>query len=635
MLISKEKQVMAKNYPQDIVECNVDKDNSNGSDAYSDITINISRSWVPDFKKMAYDLKTIASETENEFLALGMKLQNFSVACIENAELATGVATQIESGDGFSISSFKSLFEDIYNVIETTTETMSEGLEMVADLRLNLNEIIVMEEYFKKLARSITIIGTLIRIETAHAKQAEFNVMTGVVDDLAKQILSSSREIFNTVQASIGKVMHVHGMIEPYIETFDRELSKVKERVKMILNELDGMAMQAKWLCERIGGRAAKITPEIGEVVTAIQFHDITRQQMEHVGEALDDSVEKLIDLSQLDNASKITSIRWIYEVLKIQLAQIILIVKETNNAADLIAQHLSLVYDLSEAQAEDATMIIAEEESGSDKIKMIGIALDGLSKILNAIKTMGIEMAKSIYDITEKIGGMTEQVKKIEMISDSINLLSLNAIIKASKTGADGRTLVVLAEEISKLSSHASEKIGEGFKALKGILAKSENFKYVLQDKLQQQLTFSEHISRQAKSSMENLLEDSKKIMDSMNRISAKTKILKDDITKVIKGINFNKLIEERLTNFHETLENIFNELGESVPAYCMESEELAPDLTEMLKRYTMQSERRIHQTTSDKERSHAGTGDVELFGSDDDQSSTDSSMGDNVELF
>ncbi|WP_420264403.1 methyl-accepting chemotaxis protein [Candidatus Magnetominusculus dajiuhuensis] len=592
------------------------------------IHIEVDASWSRSLLKMADELIGISKATETEFLELGASLQDFSFACIENSSMAGNLVNAIESGSGFNVHSLKELFETVYSEIDTSSKLILEGSREMNLIINDLNKVLEMEEFFKKLSKTISIIGTLIRIETARVGNAEFNIMTDLVDTLARQILKGTDEIISSVRTANTSVVNVNEQLAPFIETADRELDSVKSRVNIILGELDAMSTQAKWLCERISNRAYSISPEVGEVVASIQFHDITRQQIEHVSEAFHEIEAKIGTFDSEDENGKFVLIRWVSEVIKIQIGQLNFVLNETQKAAVTISGSLSKVSELSEAQAEDAITITAEEESGNNKITLVGTALDALVKVLVAVNDMTVNLLESIKLTSTNLQGMTGQVANVESISENMNLLAMNAMIKVSRVGAAGRALGVLANEISNLSENANIRISDCAGLINSILKRSAQIKTYLSEQLLSRLETSKTVAVQTRQAIETVMEQDKEVISSMNKISASAAQLKVDIENVIKKINFSNIIQCTVTEVIAELERILGDVMATIPGHIHDDVNYAPDLKEMLSRYTMQSERNIHTGAAASE-----DGDSLLWG--ESCAKPDDGAGDNFELF
>ncbi|MBF0456326.1 MAG: hypothetical protein HQK99_00335 [Nitrospirae bacterium] len=591
----------------------------------------IDASWSKSLLKMADELIGISKATETEFLELGASLQDFSFACIENSSMAGNLVNAIDSGSGFNVHSLKELFEKVYEEIEISSRLILEGSKEMNFIIDDLHKVVSMEEFFRKLSKTISIIGTLIRIETARVGNAEFNIMTDLVDTLAKQILKGTDEIIGSVKTAETFVADANDRLAPFIETAGKELGSVKEHVNVILGELDTMSTQAKWLCERISSRAYSISPEVGEVVASIQFHDITRQQIEHVSEAFHDIDARIATFDSEDENGKFILIRWVTEAIKIQIGQLNFVLNETQKAAVTISGSLSKVSELSEAQAEDALTITAEEETGNNKIALVGSALDALVRVLVAVNDMTVNLLESVKKTGTNLQGMAGHLENIESISENMNLMALNAMIKVSRVGDAGRGLGVLANEISNLSADANVKITDCAGLISSILDRSSHIKAYLTDELSARLETSKTVADQTGHAIEAVMQQDKEVIASMNKISASAAHLKVDIENVIKKINFSNIIQCTVNEVINELERILGEVMATIPGHIHDDVNFAPDLQEMLNRYTMSSERDIHTGAAAPE-----GGDALLW--DESCPSPDKpgdGMGDNFELF
>ncbi len=593
--------------------------------------VSLNKSISAKLRSINNELSSIAKDTETEFLDLGAKLQNFAMSCNSNSSRASVLVQSIDSGSGFSASSLMELFTRVYKEIEHTGSFAIDTKNNMLTLLDHIQNIPALTVFLKKLSHSINIIGTLIRIETARIAQAEFNVMTEVVDSLASQIAQGTQEINTSIVQARDAVQTIFDNIDPFIYAFNANLCSAKDRIDTIVNDLGNMDRQAKWLCERIGIRAADITPEIGHVVSSLQIHDITRQQIEHVCDAFGDILSKLENHSYDSEKDKIVILKWTVDALKIQVAQINMVMNETQKAFDGIAKPLLRVSELVEAQAEDANLLLEEEKSGKNKLKVVGTVLDALINILDVVNKMTVDMMGSVDLVNSKLEGLTSQVTNIETISESINMLALNAIIKVSRTGDKGRGLNVLANEISKLSASAKGKIEEGSAVINSILSMTSEFRDTLKVHLNQRVESSEEVTKQTRVAIKDLLANNEKLIKSMNDISKDTRMLKTEIEKVVSKIAFDKIIKGRLQNAIGILEGLMANVEALIPEHDYDDIEYAPDMSDMLKRYTMQSERIIHETAlMEKELQQGDTYDNGGTAKKDDDS-----LDDNIELF
>ena len=570
------------------------------------------KSWQPRLERMSNGLNKISRDIEEEFLSVGGNLQEFSDNCSKISSLAGEIAHMLESGSGFKSEAFKAVFQKAYSEIESCCSVISDKVCRMGDLTHSIQDISSLKLFLDKLSKAITIVGTLIRIETSRVEEAEFETMTGAIDDLAQQIAKNTAEVALSANHVNEGISAINLKMAESSEKIHKELDLTKERMAEIVEEMQAMTEQAKWACKRMEGRSTQIAPEIGNVIVALQSHDICRQQMQHVSEALLDIISKISSMNSLQETGKASFGHWITEAVGIQILQLEHVVSEASAAARGISDHLSRISDLADAQQEDATMILEDEESGSGRIVKISSELESLSTLMSDGKAMMIATIDEISAVNNVVGSMSEQVANIEMISDNINLLALNAIIKVARTGEAGRGLGVLADEIRKLSTKANDEITKGAAAINSILASSSELGQTLSEEMNRRLVSIEDVFKQTHSAVDELLDADKTMMKSMGGITAITKTLDEEIAQVVSDIKFDATIRAGIGEMVEELRKMLADVEATIPEG---SHQPAMDLEDLKSRYTIQSERDIHESRSTSNVKEEAASNVEFF--------------------
>lgn len=592
----------------------------------TDAFVSLCKIWVPKLKGMAAQLHTISKETEDEFLALGSNLQVFSSGCSKSSSDAAAIVTMIEGENGLNIHALKSLFGQAHDEVETCASFVANGLNGMADLLPRIDDIIELKLFLERLARSVGILGTLMKTETARITEDDFTTMTAVVDELGLDIERNTDEIDTTARSVKSLLVSSRNEMHTKTSRFNEALQTNKMSIHNIFEEINAMTTQAAQSCRRIEDRATQVSPEIGKVVAALQYHDICRQQMEHVGEVLEDVASKIASSGE---EGKAALPQWIINALTIQISQLEHVTSETSNSAATIAAHLSTVADLAKDQAREIETVLDESGTGGDRITKIQSALEFLSATLSESKIMITDVSGTVSDANSSISALSRQVENIKEISENINILAMNTILKSSRTGETGKGLGVLANEIRKLSIAAQTKIMKGTETITAILKSSADLEKALSDDFSKKLLSTDEIILQTERSLKELTEIHDKIKRAVDRIICDIKSLEADITRIVSGITFGTTVKTRLDTIIDDLRAMLDEAVKSVPDGAEAFSHASHNLHELAHRYTMQSERKVHEEVLNAIRKSDGSVPAE-------QNKTGSSgLGNNVELF
>ena len=123
----------------------------------------------------------------------------------------------------------------------------------------------------------------------------------------------------------------------------------------------------------------------------------------------------------------------------------------------------------------------------------LINSIVDGIKWIVNStndmtkIMSLLIDTIKTTEDNVKilewDISNIENVFEKVKDISESTNLLSLNAAIEASRAWEYGRWFAVVAEEVRKLSDETQEVVREAFENVKNIKSTNEDMTKSFED--------------------------------------------------------------------------------------------------------------------------------------------------------
>ncbi|MFH0733503.1 MAG: hypothetical protein V1773_02900 [bacterium] len=571
-------------------------------------------------------IKYTDENSEKMFLEIGQKLYNYLNSSKTITELSSQAASSI------SERVLKKGVSEISILLEQLEHHFSESISEIEKDKRELSSIfqkieIIIDEIssFKKIVKHLKVLGISTKIEIARLGTDDkgFSALVQNVDRLSDVIETKALNISAKANFLASEITRT--ILD--LEKLEKEQKKQSTIVlSSALLSLQGFKEQYNGNSihiENIFNSSKNITKGIGDVVVAIQFHDITRQQMEHVITNIADLKDK-IDFDESENEDD--SFGMIYDVCELQSVQLNNSISEFGNAVEEIIISLGGIEN-------SVTTIFEETEflfSGDNKIQ--GNCLENMRKELLIIseelkKNAKVEqqLNESIKSVVEVVDDLSAFVIEIENIGDEIEIIAINAIIKAAHVGNEGSALGILAEAIQKLSIEAKFETGSITKKLGFVNDATRllraNLEQSTTDEKSDTITATNQNINLMVNSIINVEGETKKIFAHLkNDILS----LRQEIKLTIRSINFHNEIIKTINDVILGLRSIVTELYPLVK----HTNKRKMDEHIILNKYTMHSEREIHR----KFIAGKNSAKTKLNKT---SKSNDNDLGDNVELF
>ncbi len=601
-------------------------------------------------RELASRLTRLLADREEEFLDLGRQLMEFSGASQSLSRQAHALAELAAGEDvGRGAQELAAELEEMTGVCD-----ISGGEQSLAELERVLRVIEALSAGvagFGRVVRSLQMLGISTRIESARLgdKGLGFTTLADDVEKLAGKIVSNSSQVLDKSKSLSTMISDAHGQTRNMIDAQDACSSRIITELRTSLDGLTGLADSSRELSVALAERSGAIAAGISEVVASLQFHDIVRQQVEHVEEALGDMLGMIQQRggAAADGCARNAAGRdgdaeepegldvdadpeirdlvgWIADVAKLQESQLANAEERFSSALENLRLHLGEVARSVASMSQDAEGLAASDSGGE------GSVLDriehGSLSVIAAMRQFAVQAEKIgrvMSDVAGTVSDMVGFVEDIEEVGSEIELIALNAAVKAARTGDEGRALGVLAQAIQKLSVEARDMTGDVSRSLTEISEASTGLERNAADYLD--TSRLEQMAVRQESLMHTLRQVNSTFLRNLDALRTESGGLHDALRETAGRAVLDREICAELASARVDMAEISGEARRAVP---LADDSRRPErLKELLSRYTMEVERLVHESAFGEGGGpvhDAAEGEVEMFGDDD-----------NIELF
>ncbi|MFO7727058.1 MAG: methyl-accepting chemotaxis protein [Desulfonatronovibrio sp.] len=585
--------------------------------------------WAVRIQEVSSFLDTVITDKEQDFLDLGQGLHDISSRS-GNLSAQADEMTALTSGERIieAQQSLTGKLDDITVFCDVSWGEKSAGLlggvlEQSKTLSLQMND-------FKKIVRTLNVLSFTTRIESARLGDIGRGFMT-LADDveaLGRKMVGHWQRILDEATNLYDLVESAKSRVEVLIQDQKTGVARVLEGINSNLTALDQVRQSSEQAAKDLSARAGEIASHIRDMVSSMQFHDITRQIVEHVQQTLNEVLNLIRQNGQvsgeMDEDESLKQLAgWINKVCALQIHQMDQAGKSFFEAVENLKTNLDSIAVNIEQMMDGLKVSLGKGEDEQQNV--LGKIGEKISQVKSSIESFAGQ-SREIGDIMTTVGGSVSQmssfVNDIEEVGSEIELIALNASVRAAHTGSEGMALGVVAVAIQQLSGNAREKTG----AVTSTLNKISEDAGTLQELTSKAVDFSgfETLSLKIDKTLEELGSLQTETEEKLGSILNQGSDLAGSIRFLSSSLEFHHDVSRGMDEARNLLSQIVSQTEDQFDS-DFEHMEWPENLKRMFDRYTMQSQRLVHQAQLE-----AGEAEpVEQEEPDDD------SLGDNIELF
>jgi hypothetical protein len=519
-------------------------------------------------QKVQSGLAGVSASTEGVFLLVGERLMDLQVEAREIANQTTSISELLSNDEGSP---------EVLRELLTATERgyqASDTVVRIQEILENAQSIHRAIEAIDPIANVFQVLGVTTRIESARFDAgATFVDLAQSVSALSRQIREQIGNTSNSAAALLDTAGSAAGEVRSAAQKLRDNLGPLASQTGADLLKIQDRHNQVSEASQRLAERFEGISRAVGDVVTALQFHDIVRQQIEHVQDAFrplnpsDVSESNLADIARLQ-AAQLNNSQTTFEAS----------IKQIRDALVRIELNIGEV-------ADESAHLLGQSRSG-DAAFSSGIQSD-LGLILGILESnvaADRRLAITADAIRERVSEISQTIDDVRAIGANMQFIALNATIQAVRLGNDGAALRIVAQTIRELARDAETRFNtleEHLKALRdasSALRKGSGAR----DSWEAEITQLRRCIETATSIQDSAFRD-------YTRTVELTAGLKQRIHETIAAFGTQKECLSVLAGTTEVLQQL--------SAAAMPANIAGPE--QMPAKYTMQSERAVHRAT------------------------------------
>jgi methyl-accepting chemotaxis protein len=291
---------------------------------------------------------------------------------------------------------------------------------------------------------------------------------------------------------------------------------------------------------------------------------------------------------------------------VEIHRLQIENVVTQTESAVMQLADHICKIMDnlnINISRSKNVSLLISNESSESSMTNILDFqqgVLSYLDEALSERVTQGNDLLLSFNEFKKHSEIVKDLANRIDKISKTTNLLSLNAAIEAARAGDHGRGFAVVAGEVRTLAAETAN-------AVNGIMDSVKNYSSVV-GKIENNINdFCQSTAGAFAETKDRLTLNKDRMMkvvielkDDAEKVVKESTIVQDDISDFLKLLQFQDTTRQILEHVIKDMIIVSDKFKQVVieqnGAFNIEKHQAT--MNDLLKSYTMSSERNVFET-------------------------------------
>jgi hypothetical protein len=538
-------------------------------------------------------LLSLVHGMEKEFLSTGDGLERLSRQlgdirreCQSLTELTLG-----QSQDAAVKFAFQ-LLKKAEDLMLASYEQYDQVFASFSELQERLARVSQQRDELMRVLLPLNFITTAFRIEAsrhpAEVQQAFFTLADSVNRTVA-EVRSTMERQFDELAASQQMALRLIGQISASVQQHRKEVSSTLAATRSQLSALGKALLSSGAGATNLVQRNQAVKRQISSMVMALQCQDITRQRIEHVGEAMDEMRAHLADQSATP-ARNAEMRHFVFHAGQIQLQQVQSVFDELNQAADTLKSGIQNLRSEAVAAAELAVRVGGTTQDAN----VASQCQAGIGKILGIMAQAVDKTAQIIAAFEPLQASFVDCTGKATALASDVRRAGLNAQVFAIHA-PDGATLEVLAGRVHVISEEVIQQVARMGTSLNHTSETINNLRQRLEDFQLLCQAEEEVLTAESAVSRDKLADLEQAIPVQIRGVTGRQEIFAGSVEEVLANIQFPVTVAQASSRSIGFFQDLVA-WGRAVDSGFLAETAAARRIDRLKSNYTMASERHAH---------------------------------------
>ena len=424
----------------------------------------ISPAFIEALREVCRRIGDLNNSTEEYFFSIGTKVQEYSDRASGITRIAM-TASEIMSGDEIrgaieGLERMVDQLEEIFHRVDSVSNKNLENLKSIGwSVRSVEKELIGLGD----TSRDLKMLALSTKIQSTRTGTGSSAFMQ-LGQDIAKMslIISSKATDLHSETATLSDfVREVQNTLHNLKNEQKFQTESVLKGTRSIIESMAGLSDKSINEAERIRQSSEEISMSVSDMITSVQYQDITRQSLDKAIEGLNvilngswtggSGENGPVSPLFLVSPEVLITGQCLKQVHRLEGSDVLMqeALKKMVLSLEGITGNIERMAAVTSAANRDSTKFLSDLES----------AMSSVTSFLKEVVQSSREMSDSMNSLAHTVEGMSEFTEDIEMISSEVELISINALIMAAQAGVDGAGMGVIAEAVKETAGNSEDQ--------------------------------------------------------------------------------------------------------------------------------------------------------------------------------